>query len=439
MDRNGNERWIVLSSANGSSNLGDECMWEAAVDVLRAERGPVLVVADSAPEWISPHEQVELLPFLSSSLRRGYQVLGPRWAARLPLLEKVLSRPGRDRFARRRARAAARRPRGALQWEWHKQVMNSTGVIVSGAGAINDDFSSHGVASWFVILSWARDAGKPIAMIGQGLGPLRDPGNRALARELLEIPSVITVREAGSLRQLTDLGLEPRVTVTPDWALAATPRDSDRAQAASLLAEIVGDAKFVAFSLHRRHSTRSADLDVLAKVTLDLLREARRRGRKALFLPNMTAGLYSDDRETADLIVHRWPEAERARLLRTPEPLSPGVTRSILGAASALVATRYHPLVFAFAEGTPVWGISYDAYYDQKLIGASAIFGVSQNVARLEDDHPNTGMVFDALESQRPVSITEEVLNSIRSPLISFLRASTNPDDAELHRGSGSA
>ena len=46
--------WVVLGSANGSTNLGDESMWEAAATALREIEGPVTIITDGPSRWRAP-------------------------------------------------------------------------------------------------------------------------------------------------------------------------------------------------------------------------------------------------------------------------------------------------------------------------------------------------------------------------------------------------
>lgn len=415
------ETWVVLGSGNGSTNLGDEGMWEASVRVLRASRGQVEVITDAAPNWRPPVPDVRVLPYLYMTLRRGQRWLGPALAGKWPRLEQLISRPGREPYAFRASARSTFSPKGKLQVAWHDAIQASEGLIVSGAGAINDDFAGHGVASWDLMIAWAAQAKKPIAFIGQGVGPLTGDLNREVARRMLSRADVISVRERRSLAVITSLGIASDPEVTPDWAVINTPTSADRDEADNLKNTLTDGADFFALSIHRRADTRRGDLDRLASLTHSLIETVESNGYRVLFVPNMTSGRYSDDRETARLLQARWRQEDRKRLMVQGEPSSPGVTRALLGLSQGLITTRYHPLVFALAEGVASVGVSYDDYYDQKLCGASELFGVSKNVRRLGDPDISAESILQLLREQVVPDRGTELRERVERPLVSFL------------------
>lgn len=421
----GFEQWIVLGSANGSTNLGDEAMWEAAVQTLRTERGAVHVVTDAVDGWQPPLEGVTVLPNLVYSLRRG-DFLPPTWK-RITLvnfLTRAISWPRRNAFALSRARRSYAAPRGPLQQLWWDQIAISKGLIVSGAGAINDDYAPHGIAAWSVLIRWAKAQGKPIAIVGQGVGPITDSALRRVSARMLLDANLVTVRERGSKSLLKELGVdESRATVTPDWALAITPSSEDHYRAVSIKNELIGQHPFFALSLHRRHNTSSAELKRLSKVAEDFVLSALDLDHRVLFVANMTLQGYSDDRETARILSSSWSDRARGNFTIQEARLTPRVTRALLSQSEGVISTRYHPMVFAFSEGVPCVGVSYDRYYDQKLAGISGLFGVAENVHRLDSEKLAPKEILRELLSQVVPSIEGgALLAEVRAPLTNFLR-----------------
>lgn len=373
--------WVVLSSANGSTNLGDESMWEATVQVLRQIAGPVHVLSDSHPNFHSPVPNVSLLPFLHNSLRRGSTTFPPA-------VERIISYPRRTDRAFKLAAHQYRNPKGDLARSWFNAISSARGLIVSGAGAMTDDYAPHGVASWWLATEWAHSHDVPVHFLGQGIGPLVDERSRRYAARMLELANTVNVRESISAEVVRGLGVRTPVTVTPDWAILNTPQLSDRAMASSIVDDWFGDSPFITLSLHRRHNTTRARLRELAQLAEGVVRLAKRKDLGVAFVPNMTGSAYSDDRSTFDLLSREWTPSLRAHVQVVREQVGPRVTRALLARSRALFSTRYHPMVFALAEGTPAVGLSYDEYYDQKLIGASSMFGVTDNVLRVSSARP---------------------------------------------------
>lgn len=423
--RPGRERrsWIVLGSANGSTNVGDQCMWEATVDVLRREFGPVPVVTDGPAEWSPTRPDVVVLPYLHTTLRRG------RWVSHrlrdrttLGIVERAISRPRRNQVAHLLAARALRAPRGALQQAWAEAVSRAEGLVISGAGAINDDFAPHGIAAWDVMVQWTKAAGKPVVLLGQGVGPVTEPQNVVTAARMLAAADVLTVREQQSREQVRELGVDRAdVHVTPDWALLSATTAADRLMAERVRQDLTR-APFLALSVHRRHTTTARDLDRLAVVVERVALTARRRGAACLVIPAMTAGGYSDDRKTARLVSSRLSSPARSALAPVDARLSAGVTRALVGMAQGLVSTRYHPMVFALSAGVPACGLSYDDYYDQKLSGLSMLFGVRDNVTRLPEASRDPDGVLDGLDGQAVMPLAPTELDAVAEPFVDFAR-----------------
>lgn len=375
-----NAHWVVLSSANGSTNLGDEAMWEASVSALRSVVGHVPVVTDGQAGFTPRMSGVRVLPYLHLELRRGSFLPSSQ-------VERLVSYPWRNAFAVRRAREMvfASRALGPIATQWQDAIGSARGVVISGAGAMSDDFAPHGVVSWWVVTRWAAARGVPVILLGQGIGPLVDPMLRDLAAEIISYATVVNVREQESATIAAGLAPEARTVVTPDWAILNEPSAEDRERAADYLGSTGAGRPFVALSAHRRHTTHRHQLKALSGLFRGIAERFVSEGGGVVFVPNMTGTRYSDDRATFDLLARSWPAHLRSAVHVVREALGPRVTRAVLGQADLLLTTRYHPLVFAMAEGTATVGISYDAYYDQKLSGASSMFGVRQNVRHVED------------------------------------------------------
>ncbi|MDF2144157.1 polysaccharide pyruvyl transferase family protein [Knoellia sp. p5-6-4] len=410
------EHWVVLGSANGSTNLGDESMWEATVQELRRVRGPVHVYTDGHPAFDAPMSNVTVLPYLHSILRRGSGLVPA-------LAERAISYPGRNTYAlRRAAKLATDWSTERLAAQWRAAIANSVGVIVSGAGAVTDDYAAHGVAAWSLIARWAQEMAKPVGFLGQGVGPLSSPRVRAEAKVMLEIASAINVREAGSVEVIRGLGVRKAVSLSPDWAILNEPEVHDREVASELAHQLFDGKPFFALSWHRRHNTSRRDIAQLSKFGELFVRRALDDRMGVAFLPNMIATGYSDDRATFDLVASTWGSAAREAVKVIRTPIGSRASRAFLGLAIGVVATRYHPLVLSLAEQTPCVGISYDEYYDQKLRGASALFGLSQNVLPLASVEADD--VLRCLEASHPLEVTSE-LDGNRLALADFVSVCT--------------
>ncbi|MFE6735642.1 polysaccharide pyruvyl transferase family protein [Microbacterium sp. NPDC057650] len=413
-------RWLVLSSGNGSTNLGDEAMWVAAAQTVR-EFSPVAeIITDASRTWRSPLHGVSAHPFFHGALRRG-AIIDPLIRQRYPLLDSAVSFPAKERRASKQAlRIREGRSRAHLVEFWTEQIRQANGLIFSGAGAITQDYSVHGIYGWATLTALARQASTPVAFIGQGIGPDLRKKHEPYVRTMLEAAELVTVREQRSAAAVRGLAPDaPDPLVTYDWALAIEPTAEDRSHAERIVRDLTNGRPFYAVSFHRRSEFARGSLQRLAHVADEIVRAAQARNAEVVFVSNMTAGRYSDDRVTADKIGSRMQHATDLKVVR--QRLTPGTTRALLGLSRGTIATRYHPLVFALSEGTPVWGLSSDAYYDQKLSGISDAFDVRQNVSRITDTSISGEEILRRLVDQIPKKIEDDVLMSIKRPLIDFL------------------
>nr|WP_269778453.1 polysaccharide pyruvyl transferase family protein [Microbacterium sp. MAH-37] len=413
-------KWVVLSSGNGSTNLGDEAMWISAAQAVRQHDPTAAIVTDASKLWLSPIPGVTSHPFFHGALRRGTR-LSPELRQKVPLLDSLISFPAKEHEAVKQVhRISTGTSSTPLVDFWAEQIEGSNGLIFSGAGAITKDYAVHGIYAWWALASMAHRAGIPVAFIGQGVGPDIAPKHESYVREMFEMADLITVREAQSaeiVRALSPSSVDP--TVTYDWALAIEPTAEERQLASALALENAGGAPFYVLSLHRRSQHARRPVRQLARIADEVVHAAKQRGAAVLFVSNMTAGRYSDDRVTADLITRSMTLGAEPRVVR--QRLSPGTTRALLGLSQGTIATRYHPIVFALSEGTPVWGLSSDAYYDQKLSGISTSFGVTHNVSRISDPSISGESIIRNLGEQAPITVEGDILASIRKPLIDFL------------------
>lgn len=416
---------MILSSGNGSTNLGDEAMWEAAAVVTQRTIPTAEVITDASSGWSPPMRGVECLPFFPLALRRGASLLGPGAAARGTTLERLISRPQRKSHARRAASGdldqsvlPARRDLARL---WRQRLAESRALVISGAGAVCDEYVEHGVYSWGLLTRWANELQIPIAMLGQGIGPLSRPEDRQLVSAMLRRTQTLTVRDPDSLRLAKELGAT-HAQLSNDWAILNEPSQADRIHAQEIAYREVGDAQFVAFTLHLSGHSSSDTRARISQVLQSLVAECRRDGLALLHVPTMTRGRRSDDRLAIRLFARGLGTPERAYLKLIDEPLSSRVTRALLGLSAGVVTTRYHASVFALAEGIPTIGLAHSPYYAQKLGGLAALFSLDEGAVKiLYGVEPfRTSVVTDLLRSH-PAELDRSQLEAISGPYVEFL------------------
>lgn len=398
-------------------------MWEAAAEVLRETYPDAEIITDASAGWTPPLAGVHVLPNLNFALRRGGALpAGLRRTRAGSLLESAVSFPKRDDYAARQASRQRRTVQGVVASSWHEAISGSAGVIFSGAGGINDDFAGHAVHTWGLIAEWAKRRDKPVAFIGQGIGPLTKTQNLAAAERMLSRADLITVRDNDSLALVRSMpSVHAETVLTLDWATLLTPTRTDREEARRLHRDLLNGAPFHAVSFHRRATTSRHELAELSALLKGFSIRAAAEGNRVLVIPTMRGRRYSDDAATAEILMRQWGGGTRANVVTLAERPDARVVRSLLARADALVATRYHALVFALSEGIPVVGVAHDEYYVQKLRGVSRLFGVRDNVFPVVGSAKKINKILDRLHDQRPDPLAEDDLVRAKEPIMRFL------------------
>ena len=110
-----------------------------------------------------------------------------------------------------------------------RQVRLSDVVISGGGGLLQDATSWRSPLYYLATIHLARSAGRPVAFLGQSIGPLRRPWVGLLVRRALSQVEAVSVRDELSRDTLVRLGLSRQVAVTADLAfLLPKPVDIDR-------------------------------------------------------------------------------------------------------------------------------------------------------------------------------------------------------------------
>lgn len=232
-----------------------------------------------------------------------------------------------------------------------RAALRETDLFLSGGGSLLQDVTSFHSPLYYLGLLWlAQRAGVPTMVLAQGLGPLRHPLNRMLARTLLSRTRAITVRDDVSEAFLVTLGVTgPPIEVTADPSFLLEPDASDRLAAwweghVPAGRPVIGVAlrRWTAANPHERYHAIS---DALAAL-------AARTGALLLFIPMQ----FAEDMHVA-LEVSAWTPAEN-RVLDLE--LTPREMLALVARCDLVTAMRLHALIFAAQQGVPAFGLAYD-------------------------------------------------------------------------------
>jgi len=351
-------RILVDQSGYDLLNIGDVAMLQSCVTRLRRQwpQSEIMVIA---------HDPALLAAYCPGS-RAISRVFADRPPARLlPSKLRLAAEQGwkiAGPYAARRPGAPPGRPRTAVQ-----AVRAADLVVASGGGYLTDTFWWH-AAGVLSLLSLAQRLGKPTAMFGQGIGPLRGRALRRQARAVLPRLTVLGLREGRAGPGLArSLGVPPSaVLVTGDDALE---------QAGGTAPAQCGPA--LGFSL-RVSGYAGLDAAAAASVCEVVLAAGRALGAPVTALP---VSRYAAD---GDLRVLR-AAAGRGPAgagIEVTDLDTPGALWAATANCRAVVAGSYHAAVFSLALGIPAVCLTRSAYYDAKFSGLVSLFpGACQMIA----------------------------------------------------------
>ena len=234
-------------------------------------------------------------------------------------------------------------------------------LLVSGGGFITDVFIGQ---AWPVLerLSAADRQQIPFVLVGQGIGPLRNPELVRKAREVLPHAKLIAVRETlHSLPLLLELGVSPKqIVVTGDDAIEPA-YDARR--------ETVGTLLGVNFRVAEYAGITQADVDRLRRPMRAL---AAKLATKLVALPVCIVNSVeqSSDATVASHLVDPKVEGTDDQIPQTPAALIERIS-----GCRVVVTGSYHAAVFALAQGIPAVCVYNTEYYGNKFRGLADEFG----------------------------------------------------------------
>lgn len=165
---------IVIAGYYGHRNWGDEASLAALLQVIPKEQACVL---SGDPAWTAATYQTQ------------------QAIARMPI------RPVKQMTAR------------------------SSALLLGGGSLLQDATSLRSLVYYLALVRWGMKAHGNVALVAQGIGPLKRPLARRLTGWVLRRVPLITVRDEVSARLLRQIGLRQKIEVYADitWALHGQP------------------------------------------------------------------------------------------------------------------------------------------------------------------------------------------------------------------------
>ena len=375
-------RILVDSCSYNCQNVGDLAMLTVAVSRLRDLFPSASIrVITNAPHLVVRHcGAVETVPvegrrqLLSEHLlgRANRWIPGSAWRRVEDSLRfKTPALFNASAELKQRMRVRLRQGSGGQGvsdlTEFVDAVRTADLVVVNGAGIMTDAFRDHALGI-LATIDLAVRRGIPVAMFGQGLGPIDAPDLRRRAAEVLPHASLIGVRESkASVPLLESLGVDPsRIVVTGDDAieLAMGSHPSTAAPNRPAIGINVRIAPYAGVASAMLTDVRT----VLAGV-------ARARGARLIGIPIAHHGGGMD----LDTLRELLDADDGAAQLDSPRAV---IDR--IGECRVVVTGSYHGAVFALARGIPAVALVKSPYYAAKMAGVADQFGLGCEVVRLD-------------------------------------------------------
>lgn len=374
-------RILVENSGYDLDNLGDVCMLQVAYgrlhaafpraefDIITRNRrglarfceGARAVSAEQNWAWRRARD-------VYTRLRRATPSFGPAIRAHTP--------GAHDCLLRFRARHSVSK----------RVVRRADLFVVSGGGFLTDVFRGQ---TWSVLerLQASLEEGAPVALFGQGIGPLRDPVLLEKARAVLPGAVLIGLREkVTSLPVLERLGVpRERVVVTGDDAVEP-----------AYLARREEMGEHLGVNLRVAEYTR-VGREMIAAVREPLQDAARRLKSGMLSVPVSLSGDVesASDLAVADSLIG----GPRASGSGGEAPDDPRAIIDRVGRCRVVVTGSYHAAVFALGQGIPSVCLFNSEYYEVKFRGLAELFGEGAQVLSLSDGRLREKLIEEILNA----------------------------------------
>jgi polysaccharide pyruvyl transferase CsaB len=216
------------------------------------------------------------------------------------------------------------------------QVLRQSQAFIWGGGSLIQDSTSLASPLYYCgLMQLAQTLGLTTIAWAQGVGPLKHPLTRAIARWTFQRCTAFSTRDPGSAALLQSWGLVGDWSPDPVWAMTTTATAS------------LPSTPTVAVTL-RPHSLLTPErIDCLVEA---LIAFQAQTGAKVLLLPFQR----SQDRPLALEIQTRLPESE---VIEIEDPRG---LKALYRRVNMAIAMRLHGVIMAAAEGCRCVALSYD-------------------------------------------------------------------------------
>ncbi len=209
--------------------------------------------------------------------------------------------------------------------------------IFGGGSLIQDSTSALSPIYYAGLMGLAQQMGLTTIAWSQGIGPLKRPFTRWMARQTFAGCSDVSVRDGGSAQQLKDWNVDCLLAPDPVWALDAIPYEP---------LELPGPRIAVCLRPHP-----SLTPERLSRIGDALVSLQESSGASILLLPFQPV----QDRAIAQQL-----KAQLTGPCQIIEVEDPRYLKGIFQQVDMTISMRLHGLIMAAAEGNRCYALSYD-------------------------------------------------------------------------------
>ena len=225
-----------------------------------------------------------------------------------------------------------------------KESLKENDVLVFPGGSIFQDVTSARSALYYAqLIKIAKNAGKPVFMISQGIGPLTKWLSKRTAISALQSVDLLAVRDPESARTLMQMGVRRPVEITADLTfLLNVPTDSNEAGSYQ-----VAGMKSIGLA-PRPHGKNSEIVQLFGELARGLM--------GANYVPLMI----EMDTKQDNLLIDAIEKSQGGKVPGIRKIAHPMDLMRRLHRMEAVVSMRLHGGILATACGVPCIMLSYD-------------------------------------------------------------------------------
>ena len=290
-----------------------------------------------------------------------------------------------------------------------KVISNCDALINVGGGNMNS-IMRHELLKKGTLHRIGHALGKPVFISGQTIGPFDNDNDRSLARESLELASVLTFRDHRiSADRVAELGVKgPLMYDAGDDALSLSCISKVEAQ--KLIAADVGEewcrlkassvwginlkGSMKVFKGRGRSGDLTNEVNLMARVCEYLLKQ--HQAKVLLVSTDFCPGV--DDRPLMLQLSQQIDPSQRRRVAVLENLYNDHQLKGITSFCDFVLGSRYHFLVFALAESIPAIGMASGLYQQTKLRGILELLDLGEYFVPMDMEHASTNDVVPFIE-----------------------------------------